>query len=479
MPLTFVKRVSDPIHGTIGLTEPELQVIKSRAFQRLRNIKQLGLAHYLYPGSDYSRFSHSLGVCHIAGRTFQALQREVEKVKSGTLTDEDVQDYRLAGLCHDIGHYPFSHAMEHALDNNHSSQMVVRAGTKEKDAKAPEEYIKHESVGKKVLTLDPELQQISGINWDRIGQIFTRERPHTLHPFDNVISSDLDSDRIDYLMRTAHHTGLPYGNVDIEYLLSQVTVDGNNEVCFRAKALRAAEHLLLCRYFDYQQVAFHKTVAGLEWLLKDVLGELLTKRLIRCSEPEVIRKIKSAREWYSFDDGHVVERIRDLRRDTNKQTVRWMCDAILHRAPPKVVGEVEYIGERAPAAHNAFQLSLQVIDDHLDEWAKQFSIPRRLWHVWHYSGSLTKVGAKVPISEAVERGPGGKVRVSYEQALRIRDAQGDGSTPIMNIPYSLMSVLADHTLYALRVYVLFPPGKESLRDQIKATVRRNSHLNWK
>jgi HD superfamily phosphohydrolase len=260
MALTYLKRVADPIHGTIGLTDPECRILATRAFQRLRNIKQLGLAHYVFPNADYSRFSHSLGVCHVAGRTLEAIQSQIGAQK---LSDDEIQRYRLAGLCHDIGHYPYSHAMEYAIQDFYSESLLEGSGCEGKPT-PPSEVIKHEQVGKRVLTLDPELLSIKPADsWREIASIFAREGPQT---FGNLISSDLDADRIDYLMRTAHHTGLPYGNVDIEYLLSQVRIDAKNRVCFSDSALRAAEHLLVCRYFDYQQVAFNKTVAGLEWL---------------------------------------------------------------------------------------------------------------------------------------------------------------------------------------------------------------------
>src|SRR5262245_34840580 len=104
------KFIFDVVHGTIALSPLEHAVVKTLVFQRLRNIKQLGLAHFIFPSADYSRLSHSIGGCHTAGLMATALKEHVPG-----LTDHDVVECRLAGLLHDIGHLPFSHALERVL----------------------------------------------------------------------------------------------------------------------------------------------------------------------------------------------------------------------------------------------------------------------------------------------------------------------------------------------------------------------------
>src|SRR5579862_6668732 len=107
------KRIADPVHGTIGLSALEANIIGTPAFQRLRNVKQLALAPLVYPGANYTRFSHSLGVCHVTGLILTALQQTTQFSDSeGSISDDEIQLYRLAALLHDIGHYPFSHVME-------------------------------------------------------------------------------------------------------------------------------------------------------------------------------------------------------------------------------------------------------------------------------------------------------------------------------------------------------------------------------
>jgi len=198
-------RISDPVHDTVGVSEVEVAVIDTRTFQRLRNIKQLGLANLVFPGADYSRLSHCIGVCHITGRILGALAANTPNLDLGP---QKIQAYRLAGLLHDIGHYPFSHAMEDAIQNYRGDALL------EPDAQ-PINTINHEMVGKRILEYDPEITEVLrtfDIEPNSISAIFNRSQPDTLT---NLISSDLDADRIDYLLRTAYFSGLPYGGVDL------------------------------------------------------------------------------------------------------------------------------------------------------------------------------------------------------------------------------------------------------------------------
>ena len=103
------QRITDPVHGTIELNEVESAIISSSTYQRLRHVKQLGLAYLVFPGADYSRFSHSIGACHVTGEILKAL---ISNCSDINFTADEVVIYRLAGLLHDVGHYPFSHTME-------------------------------------------------------------------------------------------------------------------------------------------------------------------------------------------------------------------------------------------------------------------------------------------------------------------------------------------------------------------------------
>lgn len=114
-------RVTDAVHGTFGISKIESDIISTPVFQRLHNVRQLGLAHLVYPGAEYSRFAHSLGACHIAGK----MLRGIEQNCSRPFDEHEIQMYRLGGLLHDLGHYPFSHAMEHEVEDYYKTNAFL------------------------------------------------------------------------------------------------------------------------------------------------------------------------------------------------------------------------------------------------------------------------------------------------------------------------------------------------------------------
>ena len=464
------KRIADPVHKTVGLNQLETKIISTRAFQRLRYVKHLGLAHLVFPGADYSRLSHCIGVCHVTGRILESLKAN----SSVQITDEEYTKYRLAGLLHDIGHYPFSHAFEDAVKQFYGSRISETALDDSAGSKSTQQtdegYLEHEDVGEHLLTNDDEIQEIMdchSVEPRAIYSIFTREDPPR---FANLISSELDADRIDYMLRTSLHTGLPYGSVDIEYILSQTVLDSKNRICLTPKALHAAEHFILGRHFDYQSVSFHKTVAASELVLKDAITYLISHDKFDCSSSGVKQMITSGK-WYEFDDSLVMQSIREAIPDTGGSDLIKM-ESLSKRRPPKLIGSVEFMGARDNLDQH--RLVVRDLNRICEELSSEFSIDRRLWYVWDSGGrSLTKVSSHVPISAS----PFDYEQDELQQGIRIQD--GSDSKPIVNVKRSLMSILAQQTSYCSRLYVLLPDGRESDRAEItKRASRKIDHGDW-
>jgi HD superfamily phosphohydrolase len=309
--LEYEHTISDPIYGSIPLTQLELEIIDTAAFQRLRHVRQLGMADYVFPSADYSRFAHSIGACHTIGQILEILEpkREVKK-----LTKEEIQFRRVAMLLHDIGHYFMSHAAEYAIEQYDSEvrSKINQQSVQLEPPKKPDFY-DHEQLGGQILLHDPELSELlsrNNIDPDRLGHMFEGALDEQ---YGNLVSSELDADRLDYLMRSSQATGLPYGHFDRDYLIQNMLYI-NKRVCLKSKAIRAADHFVMCRSFDYLQVIFHKTIVGFEEMLKHCIKYLLSTQKLILTQPRVLELIKS-QEWLTYDDPYLLNLIKEIPQD--------------------------------------------------------------------------------------------------------------------------------------------------------------------
>lgn len=457
------KKIADAVHGTIQLSPLESEVISTPVYQRLRGIKHLGMASLVFPGADYSRFSHGVGTSYVTGRIVSALQEEHRDV----IRDGDMALYRMAALLHDIGHYPFSHTFERALKNHYSKTDLI----KPKDAKdsetggAPAGHMLHEEVGSLIIRLDERLGAVldsGSIDREMLERIINRIEPPTLA---NLVSSDLDADRIDYMMRTAKHTGLPYGSLDLDYLLTQVCLDDKNRICLRTKGMRAAEHMLIARFFDYQQVSYHKTVQALELVLNEAVEALLRHSVLDCSI-DAINGMISSGDWNAFDDATIITYIREAQRDKDKflSEEHALFSSVLDRNPPKLVFEWEQFGSRD--GQHEFTSIVKSVANNIDGWSSDFGV--KFWP-WNKGTELTKIGQRVPVSQAMDDAEDESYD-KLQQAVRIVPNPGGKSVTLQENRRSLLSVLSEHALYAVRVYALLDPD-DARRPAIEARIR--------
>ncbi|HEX4212149.1 MAG TPA: HD domain-containing protein [Candidatus Dormibacteraeota bacterium] len=464
MPDYDTTRISCPVHATIRLGALETAILNSGCMQRLRNIKQLSLASYVFPGGDYSRLSHGLGVLHVASSMLTALHdRRPDVVDDGV-----IDDLRVAALVHDIGHLPFSHTMEQALRAVYEESAVPILPAGGVAGVESEGTLSHEEIGAGILRSDPELSRLlSSERSERIGRIIQGDSLEVLDyreaqaHLGSLLCSDLDADRIDYLMRTARHTGLPYGGVDLPILLSQIRLDDADMVCFGDNALHAVDQCLISRYFDRVTIPFHRTVAGFELLLQDVIRDLIAHGLIAADRTAIEGMIEDG-SWVDFDDLLLVERMRALRdRRRLDRQVRARVEAILHRRPPRLLAQIEYV---EPAGDpSAFEAQLDAAEGVIAELAEEH--PEERLYLWKQDGfTLTSLA-----SGEAEHGTPPDFDESEERPRDVRMLVGNrgGSTSIRNVGASLMTALADKSYYAVRIYSLTPPSEAPSRALIE------------
>ena len=231
-----VKVLRDPIHGYIHIDlQVVWDVINTSWFQRLRRIRQLGGASLVYHCAEHTRFAHSLGVYEIVRR----MVTEVTDIKD-TLSDYEKVCVMLAGLLHDIGHGPFSHTFEGITTTSHE-EFSCR-------------IIEEDTDVHKVLE-----EAMPGLAKD-VADVIRHEAKNPL--LSQMISSQLDADRMDYLLRDAYFTGTAYGQFDLERILRTIRIQDGNTLVVKESGVYAVENYIMSRYHMYWQVYYHPTARG-------------------------------------------------------------------------------------------------------------------------------------------------------------------------------------------------------------------------
>jgi hypothetical protein len=239
------KVLKDPVHGYIYVHDPLIwDLINTREMQRLRRIRQLGCTYFAYPGGDHSRFSHSLGVYEVIRQMIRAFERN-----NYTWPHEFDRLAMVSGLLHDVGHAPFSHALEKTMGVRHEkwSVAIIRDPSTE---------------------VHQVLERAEAGLADRVADVIQKTFPNRL--IVSMVSGQLDADRLDYLMRDSLATGVDYGTFDLARII-RVIEPITDRLVVRKSAIHTVEAYLLARYFMYWQVYFHPVSRAGEVLLQTIL----------------------------------------------------------------------------------------------------------------------------------------------------------------------------------------------------------------
>ena len=409
------KFIRDPVHDVIRFRTQEpidrllFNLLNAAEFQRLRRIRQLGMAHLAYPGADHSRYSHSLGVMQVTRRFLDRLSANVE------IDENERRVCLVAALLHDLGHGPYSHVFERVTG------------------------VKHERLTYRVI-LDPESE---------IHQLLIRE--DTLLPeqvvrtmqgnasrrfLSDIISGQLDADRIDYLLRDNLLTGSNYGAFDVEWLLVAMAVDPTTQrLVVLPKAISAVEGYLQARYHMYRNVYFHKVVRSAEGMLRLALRR--AKRLAvqdRLEWPArdsglaraLLGQRMTMNEFVDLDDVALTQCFKVWARSTVDVTLARLCQGLLYRSLYKSID----VSGRADAAQVFARAAQSVLDAGGDpEYDLFFDEPldtpypiepkaaEKGIKVLLPDGTLTDVAHVSPMTEALGRQLGFK-RIHFDASYR-------------------------------------------------------------
>jgi uncharacterized protein len=414
------KSIYDPVHGAIELEGAALELIGHPAFQRLWGIRQTGLAHLVFPGANHTRLEHSLGVSWVASRMASALD----------LSDEDRRLVACGGLLHDLGHGPFSHtldgAMEEALGHGHerlSRELIVGSG--------------EVSTGHPPL-LEPAPSILEILERHDIDPIAVADlvdppakgRPSRLR---SVLHGPVDADRLDYLQRDAHYTGVAHGAIDAMRLLDTLRSKGEL-LYFEEKGRSAVEGFLLGRSLMYNAVYFHKTVRAAEVMLSAAVerhpgfpeaaipwfnftdGDLLAALRADDGFSAAIGEAIRSRTLYKRIGGFrrlSLERRRAFRRALQRGRERRRIEdelAAAIRAPPgSVLLDVAGLSPRAPGVQDLRDIAIQEGDELLRpfaqnlHWRTLLLRPPTPWALGIYAPARFRRAAEARLPRALSR----------------------------------------------------------------------------
>lgn len=408
----------DPIYGYIGLTAQEVKIVDTMAFQRLHNIKQLGAAFFVYPGATHSRFSHSLGTMFLMDRVAQKL-REL-----GIINDiDEIRRLRLAALLHDVGHFPFSHCLE----------LPIKEHSNKKEGG-------HEKLSVQIIHKTSIKDELDTYTPNDISSIITKE--YVKRPiYSLLISSDMDVDRMDYLMRDAHETGVSYGFIDVDRLIRTLIVT-EGHLAIEDKGRQALENFLLARYHMYQVIYYHKTVVGFELMLQRIYEKLMEKNV--AYDFDQICKLKEE-ELYDFNDSYVWHMLKEHKKD--RKPLRELISRFRKRQRLKKVKEIQGISISGTQKPSYSKMSM-------------VEVPLQL------KGLSTE--SKVPIDWIFYKTPKPLLILSKaddETAIWIVKEDGT-SMPIAQDTDSIISNLYNSCFLSARVYT-----KEEYEDQLVKGIR--------
>ncbi|MBC7972201.1 MAG: HD domain-containing protein [Verrucomicrobia bacterium] len=323
MLLSTERTYHDPLHGAIALdgSDPTesllIHLIDTPAFQRLRRVRQLGPASLTFHGAESSRFTHSIGVLALARRAFDRLASVYPQL----------QPYRVVVLCaallHDIGHGPFSHTGEEVFGSNHEhwTSRILQESLPIRDA----------------------LDTVDSTLLEQILQVYLKKHPIPL--VWQLVSSQLDCDRLDYLMRDSYFTGASYGRIDLDRILMAMRYDPvTQQLVVARKGMTAVEHYLIVRYFMYAQVYNHPKNIAACWILHQAFvraRELLQQEMLEADDTVTAWLSGNCdrlplHQYLAADDGVFTYHLQRWQTSTD-QLLADLCRRFVDRDLPKAI----------------------------------------------------------------------------------------------------------------------------------------------
>ncbi len=314
--------IRDPVHGSIQILNQEIPILEAPFFQRLRNIKQLGFTENIFPGATHTRYLHSIGVMDISTKVFDQIFKDNENNKDLNRLKETV---RLACLLHDIGHAPLSHTTEFVMPSVESLNLPANFVKINNRQATHEDYTIKSIIDSSLTKSFDSVKNSFGIEPEQIAELIIGETTNpdyfTINGINyfpllhQLVSSEMDCDRMDYLLRDSYFCGVSYGKFDLDWIIDNLkpaVIDGKAYLGITERAVSTFDDFLLSRFHMFLMVYFH---------YKSVCLEKMLKRYFQ-SAPDEYAIPSNIEEYLSHDDHFLMKELRNSQNLWAKKIVR-------------------------------------------------------------------------------------------------------------------------------------------------------------
>ncbi|MCK4796742.1 MAG: HD domain-containing protein [Spirochaetes bacterium] len=488
--IEYYKDFYDNVHGFIRVTELESEIIDSPFFQRLRNISQLGLLNYVFPGALHNRFNHSLGVLHMADKMTVSLQEK------GCLENKR-EIIRMAALLHDIGHYPLSHLVEKVVKDDAKSKFpttdifieedssgelgigcidheIHKLNLKIHDTGNPSDNFAHHERISNIVIYKTEIHDILLKNFTEdeikiITQIISGIYPG---PERYIIHSELDADRFDYLMRDSRQTGVLYGLIDIDQIIRNLELyePEDNRIVVNEKGRKAIEHYLMGKYFLYSSVLYHKTMVGFDLMAKVVYKGLMEREKV-WSYLDIIDCFKSEEaslKFLDFNDAWFFNKLKEVRDgkitfeenekyEVNDEILKDFVNRILIRKPLKLFHESEQLIKKDVVNFN------RLFEPAVKEKIVELANIEDYWYIpFEVNIKITEISPHTSLSEeSPSRGKDETIMIKYNNVSHEKEIGY-----LLEDDTSVIKELGDVELNIKRIYTKDQDYKNKLNEAL-------------
>ena len=477
------KVIFDNIHGYIKLNRVESRILETLYYQRLRWIKQLGFTFYVFPGATHTRHAHALGVLHMMDQVLKSIGQAVSDEKFFDPKNREEQTLfhrtmRLAAMLHDIGTMPFSHTIELAYISHWRKQQAH---------KKSKFRASHEILGSHIITHTDfpggitQILKEEGIDPMGLSQIIQGTSNNFLA--NQLMHSDIDADRMDYLLRDAYHTGVHLGTYDKNLLLRNLTLfnhDGQNIFCVKEDAVNIVENFLTSRYFWYSQIINDGTGYKFDLIAAKIYEYFLENGLAYSFDSLMTDVYQNPNEYFTFNDSYFVAKLHEyLAGRITHPVIRELSEMLANRVPPAQIKIPPVIPTLVENEAHRKKLIDQVLEtvNFVSEELK--AIDPEAWLIYDIPQKDVMFTKSL---ESIKKDTKGNAVFTSRDPVKILSRHNEVKL-LMDIPNSILKILSPYRNFIPRIYVS-PKTYQRLKEKkilekIRERSQKATHVNSK